>query len=455
MMRFKNKYKLLFLTLSMCVLFLHDMSAYAQRGGTRLVRDTEIEKMLNEWGAPIFKSAGLTPSAVNIILVQSNDINAFVAGGSNIFFYTGLLAKTENPGEVLGVMAHETGHISGGHLIKTRDALERASYESIISTIIGFGAAIATGDASAVPAIALGGQSIAQRSFLAHSRINEASADQAALQFLEKNKINPSGMETFFKKLEAQNYLPENQQSEYIRTHPLTSNRIDSVRHRIERSPYKDKAYPPKWVDDHARMKAKLIGFISPGQVPWVYNDQDKSIPARYARTIAAYRNNQVNAALKGIDGLLQTEPNNPYFLELKGQMLVDFSRVSEAVTYYRKAIRILPDAALFRIALAHALIESSKGEASKLQEAIEQLERAERDEPRTTRVHRLLATAHGKLGQHDLAKIHLAEEAVLQRNFEYAKQHANSVLQNVEEGSDIALKAHDILRFIENAKKG
>lgn len=440
----------------MCFVFIaYSLPSFAQKGARTIVRDTEIERILSEWSTPIFKAAGLNPNAVKIILVQSNDINAFVAGGSNIFFYTGLIAKTDNPGEVIGVLAHETGHISGGHLIKSREALERASYESIIGTILGVGAALATGDAGAVPAISLGGQSMAQRSYLAHSRVNESSADQAAMSFFEKSAMNPTGMETFFEKLKSENYMPENQQSEYIRTHPLTSNRIEAVRHRIEESAYKNKEFPKKWNEQHARMKAKLIGFITPGQVPWIYSDQDKTVPARYARAIAAYRSNEINEALSQIDGLLKIEPNNPYFLELKGQMLVDFSRVSEAVPYYRKAIQAMPNAPLFRIALAHALIESANNKPALLNEAIGELKRALRDEPRTSRIHRLLATAYGKLGQHDLAKIHLAEEAVLQRNFEYAREHAQSVLSNAKDGSPLAMKARDILVFIENAKKG
>ncbi len=451
MMRRKNRLNFLLYSI-ICILCL-GVSAPANASG--LVRDTEIENILHDWGEPIFKAAGLNPSSVKIILIQNNNVNAFVAGGSNIFFYTGLLTKTESAGEVIGVLAHETGHISGGHLVRTKEALERASYESIIGAILGVGAAIATGDASAVPAISMAGQSLAQRSFLAHSRVHESSADQAALSFFEKSGLSPLGMSTFLEKLESENYVPVNQQSEYVRTHPLTTNRIEALKHRIQDSPFRDKQLPKTWEDQHARMKAKLIGFVSPGQVPWVYSDTDNSVPARYARAIAAYRGNQVNQALSAIDDLLKSEPRNPYFLELKGQMLVDFGRVSEAVPIYRKAINILPEAPLLRIALAHALIESPGNDAPPLREAITELERALQDEPRAPRIHRLLATAYGKLGQKDMAKINLAEEAVLQRNFDYAREHAQSVLSKANKGSSIALKAQDILTFIENAKKG
>ena len=455
MQSLKNRSKIVFVGL--CIYLIMNVSAaFAEQKPPSLIRDTEIESILKEWGAPIFKAADLNPDGVNIILVQSDIVNAFVAGGPNIFLYTGLISKTENPGELIGVLAHETGHIAGGHLIQTRDAMERASYESIIGTILGVGAAIVSGDASAVPALSLGGSSIAQRKFLAHSRVQESSADQAALSFIEKAKINPTGLATFMDKLKAEIYMPEDQQSEYIRTHPLVDNRIEALKRRIEESHLKDKKFPEKWKDQHARMKAKLIGFINPGQIPWIYDDQDKSVSAQYARAIAAYRNNTVNEAIERADALIKMEPDNPYFLELKGQMLVDFGRVKEALNYYKRASDLLPEAPLLSIALAHALIESTREDDKNiLSQAVEHLERALRDEPRSSRIHRLLATAYGRLGEKNKAKIHLAEEAVLQRRFAYATQHVEAVLAKEPEGTPVWIQAKDILSFIKTVKNG
>ena len=452
---FKNRLKIVFVALALYVASIPAI-AHAQRKAPSLVRDTEIERILKEWATPIFEAANLNPKAVNIILVQSDVMNAFVAGGPNIFLYTGLISKTENPGELIGVLAHETGHIAGGHLIQTRDALERASYESIIGTILGVGAAIVSGDSAAVPAIAMGGTSIAQRKFLAHSRVQESSADQAALTFFEKAEMNPTGLATFMAKLKSETYMPENQQSEYVRTHPLVDNRIEALERRIASAPSRDKAFPKEWEEQHARMTAKLIGFITPSQIPWIYDDTDKSIAAEYARAIAAYRNSNVNAALKRMDALIALEPDNPYFLELKGQMLVDFGRVNEALPYYRQATNILPDAPLISIALAHVLIESNKNDDPKVfEEAVESLNRALRDEPRSSRIHRLLATAYGRMGEENRAKLHLAEEAVLQRRFSYATQHAEAVLANEQEGSAIWIQANDIISFIKTVKNG
>lgn len=432
---------------------LVSINLYAQsRNSLSIIRDSEIESYFREWGTPLVKAANIPDGGVKIILVQNNETNAFVAGGANVFFYTGLIEQTDGPGELMGVFAHELGHIAGGHLISTRDAFERASYESILGTVVGIGAALLSGNGGAASAIISGTQNVAGRKFLARSRVQEAAADQAALSYFEKAKYNPRGFWSFLEKLQSQELLPASRQSEYVRTHPLTSNRIEAAKARASESPYLDTEFPAHWMDKHARMRAKLIGFISPGRVAWEYDDRDESIPARYARAIAAYRENRIDDALDKINALIEAEPENPYFYELKGQMLVEFSRVEDGLSPYRKAIELKPREALFRIAYAHALIEISS-DSSRLREAIEQLSRAQKQERRSGRVHRLLATAYGRLGDENAAKIHLAEEAVLQRRIAYAKQLAQGVLSSTEPQSVTWIKARDLLDYIKTLK--
>jgi len=418
-----------------------------------IIRDTEIEAYLSEWFTPIFQANNMKPSQVKIILVQSNDINAFVAGGSNIFFFTGLIEKTENPGELIGVMAHELGHISGGHLVRGRAALEQASYESIIGTLIGVGAAVASGNAGAAGAGSLAANSVAQRRFLSTARKFEASADQAALTSMNRAGMNPEGLLTFLQKLEGQELLSTSQQSEYVRSHPLTKDRINSVNAGVEKSSNKDASFPAHWYKQHARMKAKLMGFINPEQVAWSYDDRDQSIPAIYARAIADYRQNNIDGALNKMDLLISKEPKNAYFHELKGQMLVDFGRVDQSVEPYKKAMALMPSSGLIRIALAHTQIETAGNNKQQLQMAIENLNRAVRDEPRSTRAHRLLATAYGRQGNDAMARLHVAEQALLERKLSYAKQQAELALKGLAPESSAALRANDILLFADKKK--
>lgn len=448
-----NRYKNLFLYILLSgalAILMFPATGQAQT----VIRDSEIESYLSEWFTPILHANNMQPSQVKIILIQSNEINAFVAGGSNIFIYTGLIEKTESPDELIGVMAHELGHISGGHLVRGRVAMEQASYESIIGTIVGIGAAVASGKTGAAGAGSAAGRSIAQRRFLSTARTFEASADQAALTSMNRAGMNPEGLVHFLKKLEGQELLPSSQQSEYIQTHPLTRNRISSLEAGVKKSPNLNKKLPAKWLDQHARMKAKLRGFINPQNVSWTYDDLDKSIPAQYARTIADYRENRIKNALSGIDHLISLEPKNPYFYELKGQMLLDFGRVKESIPPYQKAIDLKPSAGLIRMALANAQIETAGDNKKKLQVAIDNLNRVKRDEPRSTRVHRLLATAFGRQGNDPMARLHLAEEALLQRKYSYAKQQAEIALKGLDPKSAAALRANDILLFADQAKK-
>jgi predicted Zn-dependent protease len=429
-------------------------TALAQQGPPpKIIRDNEIEATLKEWLSPLLQAAGMGENSVHLVIVDSPQINAFVAGGANIFIYTGLIDRSESPGEIIGVLAHELGHVAGGHLISTRNAMERASYESILGAVLGVGAAILSGDGGAAAAVMSGSASMAERRFLAHTRINESSADQAAMRFLEIAAINPSGLLSFFDKLESEELLPAHQQSEYMRTHPITRNRISALQTGLAQSKYTSQAVPEAWDEQHARMKAKLTGFLNPGRVLWTYDDRDQSVTARYARAIAAYRNNETDDALRGIDALIAEEPENPYFVELKGQMLVDFGRVQEALPHYRRAVEMAPEAGLIRIALGHALIESAQQDQAPLREAIEHLERALRDEPRASRARRLLATAYGRLGEESKAKLNLAEEAVLQSRFDYAKTQAQGVLQTAPPGSREHLQAQDLMAYIETVE--
>lgn len=418
-----------------------------------IIRDTEIEETFQQWFDPIYKAADIPSESVKVVIVQDSQVNAFVAGGANIFFYTGLIEKTDRPEELIGVFAHELGHIQGGHLISQRAAGARASYETILGTILGIGAAVLTGDGRAAAAIGSAASGVAVTRFLSHSRVNESAADQAAATYFENAEMNPEGLVTFFEKLEADEFLPASQQSEYFRTHPLTANRIDAMRAIAERSPHRGESLPAKFYDQHARIKAKLIGFTDPGRVAWIYDDRDASIPAIYARAIAAYRENRIERALSEINTLITREPQNPYFHELKGQMLVDFSRLDEGITSYQKALNIKPDAALIRIALGHAILSNAKNDAD-INTAIDHFERAKADEKQSTRLNRLLGTAYGRLGKEDVAKVYLAEEALLQRNLPLAKRHATSALKTLPADSRDAIKAQDILSFVENAEE-
>lgn len=415
-----------------------------------VIRDTEIEGAIKSWSADVINAAGMTPDQVNIILIQNQDLNAFVAGGSNIFIYTGLIEKTENPGELVGVIAHELGHIAGGHLSRTSEAMSKASFEAIVATLLGVGAAIATGDGGAAAAGVQIGQATAMNKFLAYSRVQESSADQAGFRFLDNAGVNPTGLVTFLEKLSSQELLPASQQSAFARSHPLSRDRIEALEARLPNARNRNTEAPASWNEQHARMKAKLMSFITPQQVVYAYPERNQSIAGQYARTIAAYRTNKVDAALRGADKLISAEPKNPYFHEIKGQMLFDFGRTKEAAASYQRAIELAPQSGLIRTALAQSLIESSGKNKAGLETAISHLKRAQQDEPRSSQVKRLLATAYGRLGQEPQARVYLAEEALLQGRTREARSMANSAMKLLPAGSPELQRARDVINSVD-----
>ncbi len=435
------------------ILSVFSQEAHAQRGPLTIIRDTEIESALKEWTSPLARAAGLDPASVNVIIVQNGAVNAFVAGGPNIFIYTGLIEDTENPGELAGVIAHELGHISAGHLIRLRQSFENASYESLLGALLGIGAAIATGDGGVGAAVAAGTQNTAARRFLSHSRVNESSADQAALTYLQRAGLSADGLVSFLEKLADEDILPEGQQTEYVRTHPIGRNRINALEERAARITGDGRPYPAHWEDQHARMKAKLTGYIHPERVAWDYSESDSSIDAQYAYAISAYRLNKIDKALKRIDALIDQEQDNPYFLELKAQMLRDFGRVGESVSYYRKAADLTNNAPLITISYAHALLETARGDKRQINRAITLLNQTRPKEPRSARIHRLLATAYGRIGQNAHAKLHLAEEALLESRHDFAEQQAEAAKQQLPKGSREWIRANDILLFAQQEK--
>ncbi len=415
-----------------------------------VIRDTEIEADIQSWAEGVINAAGMSRDQVRIILIQNPDINAFVAGGSNIFIYTGLIAKTENPDELVGVIAHELGHISGGHLSRTSEVAENASFETIIAAILGIGAAFATGDGGAAAAGARIGQGLAMNNFLAYSRVQESSADQAGFRFLESAGQNPTGLVTFLEKLGSQELLPSSQQSAFARTHPMSRDRIDALETKLEASSLRTRAIPAAWTEQHKRMTAKLVAFVTPQQVVYLYPEKDQSIAAQYARTIAAYRLNKIETALKGADRLIAQEPKNPYFHEIKAQMLFEFGRTAQAVSSYEKALAYAPSSGLIRTDLARAMIESGGKSKPTLEAAIAHLKRAQQDEPRSSQVKRLLATAYGRLGQEPQARVYLAEEALLQGRTKEARSLAKSAMGQLPPGSPELQRARDVINSVD-----
>ncbi len=439
---------LIFLALG---LVLGSSKAVAIEGG--VIRDAEIENILNRWAAPIVDAAGLDPDSVQIYIIDNTVLNAFVAGGQNIFFTTGLLMRAQSVGAITGVLAHEVGHIAGGHLVRTQGALKQAQWTSIIGTLIGAGAMIAAGggqSGGAGMASLSGGQHIAERQFLHYSRSQESAADQAALNYLEKTGQSAQGLADFLKLVERQSMIADDDIVPYTTTHPLTKDRINVINHHLQTSAYALAEPSPSWVEDHARMRAKLVGFIEPFE--WVlrrYPPENESIAAQYARTIAHYRRHDLETALPMMDSLLESEPENPYFHELKGQILFENGYLAEAAPSYRRAVELLPDHATIRVGLARALLGLNRSDLNK--EAIATLSKALAQEKDNPTAWNLIGSAYGREGHKGLAALSLAEQFVLTGRKKEAARQAEKALKLIAEKTPSWYRARDILALVDS----
>lgn len=418
---------------------------------TSFIRDTELENTIRGYATPIFTAAGLDPSVVRIYLVNDRQINAFVAGGQNLFINTGLLMQSEDAGQVVGVIAHEAGHIAGGHLVRVHDALARGTAESILAMVLGAAAMIA-GAPQVGAAVMSGGQNVALRNFLQYTRTQEGSADAAAMRYLDATQQSASGLLSFFQLLSGQEMLVSAGQDPYLRTHPLTQDRIEVLSTFVAQSPYSNAPVKPEFQQQHRRMLAKLHAFLDdPSLTRRRYPSGDQSLEARYAEAIVQHRTAHLDKALIVVDGLIAEYPTDPYFQELKGQILFESGRPKEALPPYRKAVELLPDAPLLRVDLAR--VEMATNDQQLLESAIANLRASLTRERNRPFVWRQLAIALGRNGQMGESSLALAEEAMLLDKMSEARFHAGKAVQELPRGTPGWLQAQDILQAAENEK--
>ncbi|HEX6866916.1 MAG TPA: M48 family metalloprotease, partial [Caulobacteraceae bacterium] len=379
----------------------------AAQDGPTLLRDTEIEEILHSYSDPIFKVAGFNPEDVRILLIGDKDLNAFATQGRMIGLNTGLILQTDNPNQLKGVIAHETGHLSGAHPMRS-DEMMKAGLRPMLLTM-GLGIlAMAAGAPDAGAAILAGSSQMGAIGAMGYSREQESRADQAGAGFLEKTGQSGKGLVDFFDNFRYQEVFQEARRFAYFRSHPLSSERIEALRGRVEKAEHFDAVDKPAEIAEHEIMKAKLDGFLNPAQSLIKYKETDKSFPARYARAIAYYQTKEPDRAIKLIDELLVDHPDNPYLYELKGQILFEFARTAEAEEPQRKSVELKPDAPLLRVNLGQTLV--ALDDPKKRDEGIAELKKALLQEDDNTVAWRLLAEAYDRRGDDGLARLATAE---------------------------------------------
>lgn len=418
--------------------------AFAQGRDISLLRDAETEWIIRSYADPLFRAAGLDPAGIRVLLVNDDSINAFVAGGMRMFINTGLLIRSDRANQVIGVIAHETGHIAGAHLSRIQEELRNATIQQIIGMLLGGAAAAASGQGGAVVAGTTLGNEIAKRSLFAYTRTQESAADQKGMALLDATKQSSRGLLEFFDKLAGQEFLSE-PHDPYLRTHPLTADRLDSVQQHISQSPFSGAADSPEVDARHQRMVAKLKGYIWPlSRVEQEYPPSDMSVPARYARAVALYRVSRMTEAVALMDSLLAEAPNDPFFLEQKGQILYDAGQLQAALPVFARAREIAPNQTMITLGLAQVEVGLEQPEMTK--NAIQHLEEISRIEPRNSRVWYYLSVAYGRDGNMPMAHLAQAEQAMAEGDAKMAWAQAKRALEGMPAGSPGWLRANDVI---------
>jgi predicted Zn-dependent protease len=420
--------------------------------GMPIIRDTEIEQLLRDYAQPILRAAGLAQQNVRVVVINSRDFNAFVMDGRHIFINAGALMEAKTPNEIIGVLAHETGHLAGGHLSRMREKLASAQTQSVVALLLGIGAMVAGARAGGSignvgGAAIMAPQSAIQRSLLAYARTQEDQADHAGLKFLHATGQSPRGMVDLFKRLSDESLYSSRYADPYLQSHPMPADRVATLEVQAKASPYWNRKDPPALQLRHDMMRAKLFGFLDrPNNVYRRYPLSDHSLPARYARAIATYRYSDLRQAIAQIDGLIQSEPNNPYFYELKGQALLEGGHPQDAVAPLRRAVQMSDRAPLIEILLAQALNATNNPKLAA--EAVSLLRGAIIREPESSDAYMQLAMAYGRKGDLADADLASAQAAFNRGDVVTARQLAARAKTRLKIGTPAWVQADDIVNL-------
>jgi predicted Zn-dependent protease len=425
-----------------------------QNKGPPILRDAESEALLREYMRPILRAAGLEKQNIQMVIINDATFNAFVADGRRIFVNYGAIMQSETPNQLIGVLAHETGHLAGGHLAKLREQLAHAQTQMIIAMLLGAGALVAgaarggtggSGLADAGAAAVSGPGEMIRRSLLSYQRQQEENADRAGVKFLTATGQSAKGMYDTFRRFTNDSLFAARGADPYLQSHPMPAERVAALEEIARASPYWDKKDDPALQLRHDMMRAKISAFMERQDTVYRrYPLSNNSLPARYARAITTYLHGDLNSALAQIDGLIQVEPNNPYFYELRGQALLEGGRPNEAIAPLHKALALSNNSALIEMLLGQALVATDN--KANAEEAITILRAAVTRESEAPLGYSQLAMAYGKKGDYAEADLASAQAAYLRGDNKTARELAARAKTRFAIGTPGWVKADDIV---------
>lgn len=431
------------------VLFLGAVQPAAAQS---ILRDSETELLFRDISKPLIEAAKLDPASVKVSLIEDPEINAFVATGQVVYIHTGLIAAADNVNQLQAVIAHELGHVAGGHAIRIGEGMGAATKISILSLVLA-AAAAAAGAGDAAMGVFMAGQQAAMGSLLSFTRAQESSADLAGASYLSKAGISGRGSLEFFKKLGNQEFrLAIPQEDSYARTHPLSSERIASLEQIYHADPAWARPTDPALEERFQRVKAKLAGYIDPRRATVLYPESDQTVPAHYARAYAYHRGAYPEKAASEADALLKASPDDPFFLELKGQVLLEGGHPADAIDPLRRAVARAPDQPMIAVMLGHALIATD--DQTKFPEAKQVLKNAVNRDNDNPFAWYQLGIVYDREGDRARANLATAERQNLEGETKLALAAARSAMMELKVGTPDYLRAQDIAMVSETQLK-
>jgi predicted Zn-dependent protease len=424
-----------------------------QDNGPKVIRDTEAEQLLRDYTRPILRAAGLEKQNIQVVIINDAAFNAFVADGHRIFVNYGAIMQSETPNQLIGVLAHETGHLAGGHLAKMREEMSRAQTQMIIAMLLGAGAMVAgaksgssnSGLANAGAAAVAGPQEMIRRSLISYVRQQEENADRAGVKFLTMTGQSPKGMYDTFKRFANESLFAAHDADPYLQSHPMPADRVAALEGIARSSPYWDKKDDPALQMRHDMVRAKVSAFMERQDTVYRrYPLSNESLPSRYAHAISTYLHGDLRTALAQIDTLIQLQPNNPYFYELRGQALLEGGKPTEAIAPLRKAVQLSNNAPLIEMLLGQALVATDNAAYS--EEAIGILRAAVARETEAPLGYSQLAMAYGRKGDFADADLASAQAAFLRGDNKTARELASRAKTRFAVGTPGWVKADDIV---------
>ena len=427
--------------------------ALAQQSGPPVLRDTEAEQLLREYSRPILRAAGLEKQNIQMVIINESVFNAFVADGRRIFVNYGAMMQSETPNQIIGVLAHETGHLAGGHLSKLREQLAQAQTQMIIAMLLGAGALVAgsrggnanSGLANVGAAAVAAPQEMIRRTLLSYVRQQEENADRAGVKFLTATGQSGKGMYETFKRFTNESLFAARGTDPYVQSHPMPAERVAALEELARTSPYWEKKDDPALQLRHDMVRAKISAFMERQDTVYRrYPLSNDGLPARYARAIATYRHGDLRSAVAQIDALIQQQPSNPYFYELRGQALLEGGKPAEAIAPLRKAVQLSNNAPLIEMLLGQALVASDN--KAYTEEAIAILRAAVARETEAPLGYTQLAMAYGRKGDYAQADLASAQAAFLRGDNKTARDLASRAKTRFAIGTPGWVKADDIV---------